>query len=264
MKKRILITGAGSGFGEGTALGLAKNGHDVIAGVHIWPQVTKMRNEAQSLGLNNLRVEKLDICDSFDVDNALNWDIDILVNNAGIGYGGPISEIPLDLVRDNFETNVFGSLNLAQKFIRKFVDEKRPGKIVFTSSVVGLYSVPIFASYCASKHALEAIAETLQYELKPYNIQVQTINPGPYKTGFNDTMAETASHWMDDTKNFHKKADFERLVKRTLVEQFDPQEMIEAMVAIIPADSGKFRNVVPKSSENLVKKVQADAWENKI
>ncbi len=264
MKKRILITGAGSGFGEGTAIGLAKKGHDVIAGVHIWPQVTKMRDEAKSLGLTNLRVEKLDICDPFDVKNALNWDIDILVNNAAIGCSGPMSEIPLDLIRHTFEINIFGGLDLSQRFIRKFVDEKRPGKIIFTSSVVGLYTESIFGPYCASKHALESIAETLQEELKPYNIQVQTINPGAYRTGFNDTMAEIASHWMDDAKNFHKKANFEKRAKPILEDQLDPKGMIKAMVAIIPANSGMFRNVVPKSHENLIKKNQTKAWKNEI
>ena len=264
MKKRILITGAGSGLGEGAAIGLAKKGHDVIAGVHIWPQVTRMCKEVKSLGLTNLRVEKLDILDSFDVANALKWDIDILVNNAAIGYAGPISEIPLELIHRTFETNVFGSLNLAQKFIRKFVDEKRSGKIVFTSSIAGLYSASDLGPYCASKHALECIAETLQHELKPYNIQVQTINPGAFRTGFNDTMAETATHWMDDTKNFNKIAEAEKVLASHFEHQLDPKEMIEAMIAIIPADSGKFRNVVPKALEDSLKEAQADAWENKI
>ena len=63
MKKRILITGAGSGFGEGAAIGLAQKGHDVIAGVHIWPQATRLRKRREDLGLHNLRVEKLDILD---------------------------------------------------------------------------------------------------------------------------------------------------------------------------------------------------------
>lgn len=263
MKKRILITGAGSGFGEGTAIGLAKNGHDVIAGVHIWPQATRMRREAKSLGLDNLRVEKLDILDSYDIQNALKWEIDILVNNAAIGYIGPISEMPIELVRRTFETNVFASLDLAQKFIRKFIDEKRPGKIVFTSSIAGLVSPAFFCPYSASKHALEGIAETLQGELKPYNIQVQTINPAAYLTGFNDTMAETASHWMDDKKNFNKKADVQKVFARTLDHQRDPQEAIDAMISIIPADSGKFRNVIPVDLEDFVKKSQETAWHNK-
>jgi NAD(P)-dependent dehydrogenase (short-subunit alcohol dehydrogenase family) len=264
MKKRILITGAGSGFGEGTAIGLAKNGHDVIAGMHIWPQVTRMRKEAKSLGLNNLRIEKLDILDPYDIANALQWDIDILVNNAAIGYAGPISEIPLELIQRTLDTNIFGTLNLTQKFIRKFVDEKRSAKIVFTSSIAGLSSPLGFGSYCTSKHALESIAEILHGELKPYNIKVQTINPGAYRTGFNDAMAETAFHWMDDKRNFNKKATVEKIFEPLLKNQLDPKEMIEAMVSIIPADSGKFRNVVPKASEDFIKKIQATAWEKMI
>src|SRR3954464_7534648 len=98
MARTILITGAGSGFGEGAALGLAGKGHDVIAGVQILPQVTRLRAKAHGLRLGNLRVEKLDILDPHDVANALKWDIDILFSNAGYGESGPVSEIPLDLV----------------------------------------------------------------------------------------------------------------------------------------------------------------------
>lgn len=262
-KKRILITGAGSGFGEGAAIGLAKEGHDVIAGVHIWPQLTRLRKEADSLKLPNLRVEKLDILDPYDVENALNWDIDILVNNAAIGYGGPVSEIPIELVQDNFQTNVFATLNLTQKFIRKFIEEKRPGKIVFISSVAGLFSPLGIGSYAATKHALECIAETLQWELKPYNIEVQTINPAGYKTGFNDAMAESAYHWIDDKKNFTNKAALHKSFEH-FEHQLDPKDMIEAMISIIPSDNGKFRNVHPKSTEDRIKKMQEKAWENKI
>jgi NADP-dependent 3-hydroxy acid dehydrogenase YdfG len=66
-KKRILITGAGSGFGEGAAIGLGQNGHDVIAGVQIWPQVTSLRRKVKALELSNLRIEKLDLLNSYDV-----------------------------------------------------------------------------------------------------------------------------------------------------------------------------------------------------
>ncbi|MEI9923493.1 MAG: SDR family NAD(P)-dependent oxidoreductase [Bradyrhizobium sp.] len=133
------------------------------------------------------------------------WDFDILLNNAGIGEGGPIAEIPLDLVRKNFETNVFAPLALTQQVVKKWVAAKTPGKIVFTSSMGGLFSPPGFAAYAATKHAIEAIAEAMQGELKPFGIQVQTINPGAYLTGFNEAMAANAFRWLDDAVNFTKR-----------------------------------------------------------
>ena len=142
MSKRILITGAGSGLGEGTAIGLAKAGHHVIATAEIWPQVAALRAKVKELGLDTLRVEKLDVLNPYDAARALKFDIDVLFSNAGIGEAGPVSEIPMDLVRSNYETNVFAPLVLAQGFIRKWVDEKRPGKIVFTSSMGGLFTPP--------------------------------------------------------------------------------------------------------------------------
>ncbi len=264
-KKRILITGAGSGFGEGVALGLSKKGHEVIATVQIWPQATKLREQAEELGLKNLRVEKLDILDCFDVEHAIKeFDIDILVNNAAISFTGPISEIPLELVQRTFDTNVFAALNLTQQFVRKFVDEKRPGKIVFISSVAGLFGGAGYGAYTASKHAIEAIAETMQKELEKYRIKVQTINPSAYRTGFNDTMTESAFYWMDDAVNFTKRAEMKKLMAHVLGKQKDPQEAIDAMISIIPADSGMFRNVIPISFVPAMQERQAEAWRNKI
>jgi NAD(P)-dependent dehydrogenase (short-subunit alcohol dehydrogenase family) len=112
MTRKILITGAGSGLGEGAAIGLARNGHHVIAAAQAWPQVTALRAKAEALGLPSLDVQKLDLLDPYDLKQACGWDFDILVNNAGIGEGGPIAEIPLDLVRRNFEVNVFAPLSL--------------------------------------------------------------------------------------------------------------------------------------------------------
>lgn len=267
MKKKILITGAGSGFGEGAAIGLAKLGHEVIAGVQISPQVTPLREKAKSLGLDNLRVERLDILDPYDVQYALTWDIDILFSNAGMGEAGPVFEIPVELVRKNFETNVFAPLSLAQKFIARFIHEKRSGKVVFTSSMGGLFTPDGYGIYVSTKHALEAIAEALSSELKKYNIKIQTINPGAYLTGYNETMADNPFRWLDDSKNFTKRADmratFDSLLG-TPQGRLDPQEMIDAMIQIVPSDTGKFRNVVPKFVEDMLKDHQLQAWENMI
>ena len=266
-RKRILITGAGSGFGELAAIGLARDGHDVIAGVQIWPQATALRRKVETLGLKNLQVEKLDLLHLYDVQNALNWDIDTLVNNAAIAESGPITEIPMELLRRMFEGNFFAPLELTQRFVRKFIDEGRPGKIVFTSSIGGLISVPYGGPYAATKHALEAIAGSMQAELAPFGIQVQVINPGGYLTGFNETEAESSSHWMDDRKNYVKRVDVQGFFARILGDEqnrLDPQLMADAMVQIIPKETGLFRNVVPQLAEDMVKAVQQDTWTHKI
>jgi NADP-dependent 3-hydroxy acid dehydrogenase YdfG len=91
MARTILITGAGSGFGEGSAIGLAKMGHAVIATAESWPQVTALRDKTASMNLRTLTVTKLNVLDPHDVAHAAGLDFDVLVNNAGIGEAGPIS-----------------------------------------------------------------------------------------------------------------------------------------------------------------------------
>ena len=265
--KTILITGAGSGFGEDAALELARRGHDVIATAQFSPHVTALRKKVASLGLKNLRVEKLDLFDAYDRAYAQSWDVDVLWNNAGVGEAGPVSEIPIDLVRHNFETNVFLPLALTQGFIRNWVDRKKAAKIVFTSSAVGLSTLPGFGIYESTKHAVESIAEALQQELEPFGIKVQTINPGAYLTGYNETMADTPFRWLDDSRNFTKKAamraTFDSLLG-TPEGHLDPAEMIARMVDVVPADTGKFRNVCPQFVEDGLRKLQVEAWDRPI
>jgi NAD(P)-dependent dehydrogenase (short-subunit alcohol dehydrogenase family) len=267
MTRKILITGAGSGLGEGAAIGIARMGHHVVASAQTWPQVTALRAKAKQLGLTSLQVEKLDLLDPYDVKQAAASDFDILFNNAGIGEGGPIAEIPLDLVRKNFETNVFAPLALTQLVVKKWVAAKTAGKIVFTSSMGGLFSPPGFAAYAATKHAIEAIAEAMQGELKPFGIQVQTINPGAYLTGFNEAMAANAFRWLDDTVNFTKRDAMRKIVSDLIGNaegRLDPSEMIARMVEIVPSTEGNFRNVFPAFIEETLKKHQAEMFALRI
>jgi short-subunit dehydrogenase len=267
MSKKILITGAGSGLGEGAAIGLAQNGHEIIATAQTWPQVTALRAKADELGLASLGIEKLDLLDSYDVKRACNWDIEILVNNAGMGEAGPIAEIPVDLVRKNFEVNVFAPLAFTQQVVKKWISTKRHGKVVFVSSMGGLFSPPGFSAYAATKHAVEAIAEAMQAELKPFGIQVQTINPGAYLTGFNETMAESAFRWLDDAVNFTKREAMQQSVAGLIGSKEgrrDPKEMIAKMIEIIPMSDGKFRNIVPGAVEDFLKAHQAKMFELQI
>ena len=102
----------------------------------------------------------------------------------------------------------------------------------------------------------KSIAEALQQELAAYGIKIQTINPGAYYTGYNETMADNPFRWLDDAKNFTKRADLRKGFDdffATPEGRMDPQEMIDRMIEIVPADTGKFRNVVPKKIEDMLK-----------
>src|SRR6202041_3111758 len=172
-----------------------------------------------------------------DTARAVGWEFDVLVNNAGMGEGGPISEIPMDLVRRNFEVNVFAPLDLTQRVVKRWVRSKTQGKIVFLSSVLGVLSPPMVGSCSATKHAVQAIAEAMQDELRPFGIQVQTINPGPYLTGFNETMVEAPFRWLDDEVNFKTRAMVKEITDGLLAKpegRLNPSDMIEKMIELIP------------------------------
>jgi NAD(P)-dependent dehydrogenase (short-subunit alcohol dehydrogenase family) len=193
MAQTVLISGSGSGFGKGVALGLAERGNRVIAGCQIWPQVWELRQAAEKAELS-MEVIKLDVLTEIDRTYALSHEIDVLFNNAGIMESGPLTEIPMSVFRSVFETNVFAALELAQGFARAMV-ERGSGRIVWRSSVAGLVKVPFDGAYAASKHAVEGICSAMHEELKPYGVEVVTVNPGAFRTGFNDTGMESMDQW---------------------------------------------------------------------
>ena len=256
MAKTVLITGAATGFGRGVALGLARKGWTVIAGCQIWPQVWDLREAAKTEGLA-MQVVKLDVLDPIDRDKALATPVDVLFNNAGIMESGPMVEIPMPVFRRVFETNVFAALELAQGFARQMV-KRGSGRIVWTSSVAGLVKVPFDGAYAASKHAVEGICSAMHEELAPYGVQVVTVNPGAFRTGFNDTGMEAMDQWWDQG---------ERVVDhwpvRELNKQHDPAEMIAAMIEVIETDNPPYRTVRPAAAEEMVKHEQAEAWTRK-
>lgn len=253
----ILITGAGSGFCLEAALKLAEKGHHVIAGVEIISQVTMLQDEAKKRGLS-LQVEKLDVTDPADRQKAWNWEIDVLLNNAGIAEGGAVADIPVERIRRQFEVNVFGPIALTQGFARKMVAAKK-GKIVFLSSVAGLSTDPFAGSYSASKHALEAFAEALHKEMQEFGVQVATINPGPYLTGFNDRMLDRWKEWTDDPAE--RVFDYSKIAFPH--EQYDPAPVVETIVAVLSGETDAYRNLLPESAEKVTKAEMEEKWTRK-
>ena len=173
--KKVLITGAGSGFGLEAAMRLAEKGFDVIASVEIYSQVQPLKRAALARGVH-LQVEKLDVTNEGDRRKALGWNVEILVNNAGVLEGGAVVDVPAANMRNEFEVNVIGPLLLTQG-IAKQMAKRRQGRIVWVSSREGLNVNPFTGVYAASKHAVEAIAETMSLELQEFGVEVATVNP---------------------------------------------------------------------------------------
>jgi len=253
----ILVTGAGTGFGYEVALRLAAKGLDVIAGVEIVAQVHSLEQEAKRRGVQ-LRIEKLDVTHEGDRRKAAEWDVDVLLNNAGISEGGATVDIPAQNLRRQYEVNVVGPLMLTQLIAKKMALKKK-GKIVFMSSVAGLTTDPFAGAYASSKHAIEAIAEAMSQELKEFGIEVATINPGPFLTGFNDRMFETWKDWQDDPSQ--RLFDYSKLAFPH--EQYDPEPVFVTTVGVITGEIDSYRNVEPKEIIAQQRQQMDSAWTRK-
>lgn len=255
--ENILITGAGTGFGRMMALALAEMGKNVIATTEVSSQVSALEKEAEDLNLQ-MKIEKLDVTNPKDREKAWEWDIDVLVNNAAIKEGGSLVDIPEENLKNQFEVNIIGPTLLTQGFARQMIDKKE-GRIVFFSSISGLMVNPFSGPYSASKYATEAIANTLAQELQEFNIEVQTINPGPYLTGFNDREMETWKNWMTDPdQNIFNYEDV-----AFPFEQFDPNEVIAPAIEVILGDSHAYRTVIPEKMVKQVQKTEKGLWDKK-
>lgn len=254
-KLRILITGAGTGFGLESALKLASLGHHIIASVEIPSQVNQLKQLAKEKNVR-MQVEKLNIADPTEHAKAWEWDIDVLINNAGIAEGGSMVDIPMEHLRKQYEVNVFGPIGFTQGFAKKMINKKK-GKIIFISSVAGLTTDPFTGAYSSSKHAVEAFADALNSELQEFGVQIATINPGPFFTGFNDRMFETWRDW--DKATTHNVFDYSKI--NFPHEQFVIDEVIDKIVGVSTGVITKYRNVVPEKQIAMYQQQMAAVWQ---
>ena len=252
--KRVLITGAGTGFGYEVAMRLAQKGFDVVAAVEIYGQVQTLKRQAAERGVT-LQVEKLDVTNEGDRRKALAWNIEILVNNAGIGEGGSTIDIPAANIRHQFEVNVVGPLLLTQGIARQMA-HRGSGRIVWVSSREGLNVNPFTGLYSASKHAVEAIAESMKDELQEFGVQVATMNPGPFLTGFNDRIFQTWQSWDDDPQQ--RLYDYSKLAFPRA--QFNPEPVYATLTALAAGEVDSYRNLEPTSMIEETKTLIEAPW----
>lgn len=180
-QRSILITGCSSGIGLAAAQRLKERGWRVFAAARRTQDVEKL-NE---LGVNGIQ---LDVTDSDSIRKAVDTvlqatggTLDALFNNAGILMAGVTEDLSRDMIRQQFETNVFGPMELI-RYILPVMRKQGHGRIVQNSSILGIMTIPYYGAYNASKYALEGFTLTLRDECRDSGIEVSLINPGPIKT----------------------------------------------------------------------------------
>jgi len=186
MKKTVFITGASSGIGMAAALYFFEQGWNVIASMR---NPEKRKTLLHEKGLPDL--VHLDVTDAASIQIALNYAvekyqrIDVLVNNAGYAVYGPFESSTPEQIKKQYETNVFGLMEMTRAVLPLFRAQQE-GLIINITSMGGRLGFPLYSIYNSTKWAIEGFSEALQYELKSHNIRVKTIEPGVIKTDFYD------------------------------------------------------------------------------
>jgi NAD(P)-dependent dehydrogenase (short-subunit alcohol dehydrogenase family) len=220
--KTILITGCSSGIGYDAAIALKNRGYNVIATARKSEDVARLTQQ----GLTSLQ---LDLADSQSIQQAVirmleltNGRCDALFNNGAFGQAGAVEDLSRDVLRYQFETNLFGTHELTNLLL-PVMRRQGHGRIIYNSSVLGLVAMRYRGAYNASKFALEGLADTLRLELHGTSIHISLIEPGPILSNFRQNSLALYKKNIDAEHSFHKesyKAMEERLEKEGAAAMF--------------------------------------------
>ena len=187
-QKVAVVTGSSTGIGFETSLILARNGYLTYATMRDIEKSKEIKRISQQENLP-IRIVEMDV----DSDNSVKTTIekiisgrnriDILVNNAGYGLFGALEDVPMEEIKRQYETNVFGVIRVSQNVL-PIMRSQRDGIIINISSVSGLAGIPSQSVYVSTKFALEGLSESLSFEVESYGIKIILIEPGVINTGF--------------------------------------------------------------------------------
>ena len=184
----VLITGSSTGFGKLAALEFARRGDTVYASMRNTAKGDALLAEAKAANLA-VNVIALDVANRASVDAAVAGvikeagRIDVLVSNAGVGIHGPIEDCDDDEIHAVLETNVLGVIRAARA-VAPHMRAQKSGTIINVGSLAGKVSAPFGGVYSASKHAVEALSDSLYFELHPFGVRVVVVEPGGFETEF--------------------------------------------------------------------------------
>jgi len=203
-QKTIFITGCSSGIGYTTAISLKKRGHRVICSA-------RKNLDVQRLIQDGFECLRLDLADSESIHQAVeklsqitDGKIDALFNNGAFGQPGAVEDLSRDVLREQFETNFFGTHELTNLVI-PMMRKQGHGRIIYNSSVLGFVAMKFRGAYNASKFALEGLADTLRLELRNSGIHIILIEPGPIESQFRANAFALYQKNIDASTSFHRE-----------------------------------------------------------
>jgi NAD(P)-dependent dehydrogenase (short-subunit alcohol dehydrogenase family) len=247
-----VVTGTSTGFGFDTARLLAAAGNRVFATMR--DVAGRNAEPAKTLTALGITVVEMDVTDDASVGRAsaaitrAAGAVDVLVNNAGTAHFGTTEAFTPASLERQFATNVTGPFRVARAFLPG-MRERRSGLVIFVSSVVGRFVIPFAGVYVSSKWALEALAESISYEVRPFGVEIAIVEPGAYATNiFNATVGP------DDAERLASYGDVAKTIDAIgagmAASAGNPIEVAEAIAALVaaPAGSRPLRTTVPPGS----------------
>jgi NAD(P)-dependent dehydrogenase (short-subunit alcohol dehydrogenase family) len=268
--KTILITGCSTGIGYTTAKILKNRGHTVIATARKADDVVRLQAE----GFTALR---LDLADSDSIRQAVEQTLeltggklDALFNNGAFGQPGAVEDLSREVLRFQFETNLFGTHELTNRII-PVMRKQGHGRIIYNSSVLGLVALTYRGAYNATKFALEGLADTLRLELRGTGIHISLIEPGPILSNFRQNALALFQQNIDPEQSAHRdkyRTMEARLQKEGAAVPFTlPSEaVVEKVVHALEAKRPKVRYYVtfPTYLFGTLKRLLPSAWLDKL
>lgn len=244
MSKTVLLTGCSSGIGYYCAHALRDAGYRVLATCRAPEDVTKLENEGFEAFVLDLRNPKSIHDGALWAKSVSEGKIDVLFNNGAYGQPGAVEDISEDVLKEQFETNVFGTQALSNAIIPLMRKQGR-GRIIYNSSVLGFASMAYRGAYNASKYAIEGLCDTMRLELKGSGIDIVLIEPGPIRSEFRKTALKKFTENIDLQQSAHKEV-YEKTLERLSGDgdapfTLGPDAVYKALIKAIEAKKPKAR-----------------------
>jgi NAD(P)-dependent dehydrogenase (short-subunit alcohol dehydrogenase family) len=236
---------------------LANEGYRVFAAGRNAAKRAALDTEAKQKNLP-LQTLEMDVTDDASVDRAIGiihetaGPVDVLINNAGIAFAAVIEEIKIDDFRRQFETNLFGMVRVTQRVLPE-MRERRRGRIINLSSVAGKMSSPVLGPYSSSKHAVEAMSDSLRIELKPFGVQVILIEPGYIRSDMERATVELSSRYVREAQKSPYAAVYQGFQhgwgKMTKDSKTKPEDCARVILGAIRANPPRARYTVTREAK---------------